>query len=133
MGVQHDCPAAEICPEEAKAIVGQQEAGLIEQLAQQNLEREAPGVVHSKTQMLPEKVYLLRYGAGDVNMYREKLLQCPQLSGIRENVQQAGYTCELPEKALLFVKPEQYEATKHALLREKIHPFHIIATESVEY
>merc|ERR1712118_350355 len=48
-------------------------------------------------------------------------------------MEQAGYSCELPEKALIFVKPEQYETTKRALLNEEVHPFHIIVTESVEY
>ena len=76
----------------------------------------------------PEGVHLLRFGSGDVQLYREKLLHCPQLKAIRKDMEQAGYACELTEKALIFVRADQYEATRKALVNKESHPFHIITS-----
>merc|ERR1712217_803546 len=45
----------------------------------------------------------------------------------------AGFPCELPSKAMVFVKCEQYEDVNKALIGRELHPFHIVITESFEY
>merc|ERR1712217_443716 len=42
-------------------------------------------------------------------------------------------SCETPEGALVFVKPEQYQDVRRSLEMHQLHPFHIVISESLEY
>merc|ERR1712110_1082781 len=80
-----------------------------------------------------DKVLLLRFGAGEAMLFRSTLLECPQLRSVRNNMELSGYSCDLAQKALVFVKPEQCPEVMKALCEEEVHPFHVIINESNEY
>jgi len=80
-----------------------------------------------------EHVYLLRVGGNNVEGLRQRLLIGPELAPCREALAAHGRSCELPEKALVFVKPWQYDAVRRSLVGVEVHYFHIIISESYEY
>ena len=44
-----------------------------------------------------------------------------------------SYHYELPQKALVCVKPSQYETVRRALVGTELRHFHIVISESFEY
>mmetsp|Transcript_65302 Transcript_65302/g.142250 ORF Transcript_65302/g.142250 Transcript_65302/m.142250 type:complete len:301 (-) Transcript_65302:538-1440(-) len=79
-----------------------------------------------------EQVFLLRVGGSNIEGLRQRLLTGPELAPCREALQAAsdlldGRSCELPEKALVFVNPWQYDAVRRALVGVELHYFHIIS------
>jgi len=80
-----------------------------------------------------ERVFLLRVGGDNIEGLRQRLLTGPEFAPCRLALDAAGLSCELPEKALVFVQCWQYDATRRALIGKELHYFHIIIAESFEY
>eukprot|EP00931_Biecheleriopsis_adriatica_P060733 TRINITY_DN36484_c0_g1_i1.p1 TRINITY_DN36484_c0_g1~~TRINITY_DN36484_c0_g1_i1.p1 ORF type:complete len:617 (+),score=75.47 TRINITY_DN36484_c0_g1_i1:59-1909(+) len=88
---------------------------------------DAPPAQHS------EQVVLLRIGGNNIEGLRERLLNGPEFRPCREALQEANRNCELPEKALVFVSPSQYDVVRQALVGQELHYFHVVISEDFEY
>mmetsp|Transcript_74881 Transcript_74881/g.229131 ORF Transcript_74881/g.229131 Transcript_74881/m.229131 type:complete len:625 (-) Transcript_74881:325-2199(-) len=103
-------------------------------------EQVAPNPMSHATEALgpverPETVFLLKIGGDNVEGLRQRLLQGPEFNPCRKALLAAPEprSCELPEKALVFVKPQQYNAVRQALVDKELRYYHIIITEGFEY
>jgi len=87
---------------------------------------------------LQSDVSLLRIGSPPdgsygLHRFRELLSSGPTMRRIREDLSNAGYTCELPGGAIMLVEPEQVPGVQRALVGKTLHRFHIVIKESFEY
>lgn len=92
----------------------------------------------SATDVMAEKIYLLRFGSapsgGDgPQRFRQALLEGPALHHCRASLEVSGHSCVLPQGALIFVRPESYREVLVALSDLELHPFHVIAGEAFEH
>jgi hypothetical protein len=146
--VRHFEPAMQIDEEEARATAEEE----TNELWAQNVERriaeernastlglepqDAEGTVgqaEQQQQRAPEQVFLLRIGGDNVTGLRQRLLTGPELGPCRNSMEAAGQEVQLPQEALVFVRPWQYEAVRQALLDQVLQYFHIIVSEGLEY
>jgi hypothetical protein len=81
---------------------------------------------------LEEQVFLLRFGTGDYELFRLALFERPELRSCKEALADAGICDHLTEHGFIFVKPEQYSTVLQALTGIKLHPFHVLITQSLE-
>jgi len=65
-------------------------------------------------------------------MFRQALLEGTELASCRDGLEQAGYSCVLPEKALIFVHPDQYTDARHILINHELHAYHVVVSASIE-
>lgn len=157
--IEHMDPPAVIHEYEAAQISAMQHAGHIEQncgIAPSEVGNTAfamdvfesprlpPSIgsresaTHDATPMDPEKVHILRFGSapsgGDsFQRFYDAVLQGPQLKQCRQALESAGHSVVLPERTLVFVKPEQYFNVRRELVGRALTFFHMIITESLEY
>eukprot|EP00928_Gymnodinium_smaydae_P084565 TRINITY_DN67827_c0_g1_i1.p1 TRINITY_DN67827_c0_g1~~TRINITY_DN67827_c0_g1_i1.p1 ORF type:complete len:585 (-),score=42.15 TRINITY_DN67827_c0_g1_i1:286-2040(-) len=80
-----------------------------------------------------ESIHLLRFSKGDTERFRDALLNGSELSACRDELANAGHPCVLPSGTFIFVKPDQFEVTRRALVGWELHPFHVVIAESLEY
>jgi len=136
--VAHPDRPAHIHPAEATIIAQVQQAGFIERLV-----GTAPGLSCVSSAEAPaaspgERVFILQFGSSPKGgrgpqEFREALLHGKQLERFREDLSEAGHPCELPSGALVFVPPEIYVETSHALNGVELRPYNVVIAESLEY
>lgn len=90
------------------------------------LDAEEPG-----TTGLEARISVLTYSRS-TQMFREALMQGPQLQPCRQALEDAGFHAELPCGAKVFVQPELYEAVVRELEGQDLKPRHVIVAEEFE-
>ena len=89
----------------------------------------------------PNQIHVLRFGGKDTEGFRSMLLTGSQdqsmpvdpFAPCRAALAQRGYSCELPDRALVFVEPDEFTAVRHALRGVKLKPYDIVISRRFEY
>jgi hypothetical protein len=142
--ITYDEPVAEIDETHAAS-----EAHRLQQMVQERIrsppqEIEVGQVMKSNCDLAISKqnVYILRFGspAGHSKItnygllfFRQILVQGPEMRPCRDNLSHAGESCELPDGALMFVKAEQAQGVRRALVGRKLCGYNVVFTECFEY
>jgi len=114
-------------PDEEKAALA---ASLVEAVEVEN-QNISEALIRSRIE--PAKVHLCRYGGGDTEQFRHHLLHGPEFQQCRDALDAEGYSCVLPELALVLVEPSLFQCARDALVGVELHPFHTIISEDLKH
>jgi len=89
------------------------------------------------TARAPESIWILRFGsapsgADGLRRLREELLSGQHMRSCRDNLAAAGFSCCLPNEALIFVDPQQYALAHQRLASEELRHFNVVVSDSFE-
>jgi len=136
--VEHPDDPAEIDPDEATLFGEVQQAGFIERLVGTQVDVPSNSAEPVSRASSGESVLNIRFGSSPgggpgPEEFRMTLLRGKEFERYRNDLIQAGHSCELESGALIFVPPELYGETVGALDGVELRPYNVVIAESFEY
>lgn len=140
--VVHAEEAAQIEPDEATQISNLMEAGFLERNIEASPELlPASGILdvarsdeathqHESWQPEFETILELRLSRNP-KQCEERLHRGPELETVRAALNEEGYGSRLPSGAAIFVRPQEYQATKKAIAMHRLRPYHVIVSHTL--
>jgi len=125
--VVHDEPAAQ--QDQTQSLVSQMQADEDWAAVVEHSLHHAPYFESERT----EGVFMYRFGSGDGNSFRMRLLTGAWFAPCIAALKKAEYPHVHESGAIIFVSPYQYAEVIQRLSGEELHPFHVVITSSLLY